>query len=92
MGAADFLRQLVAEGVTIVGEGDRLRAGPRERLTDESRKHIAWYKDELLGLVEHRHWIVILPGRTVRFTVAQGMTREEVLQHYATARDAWPSG
>lgn len=92
MGAADFLCQLAVQGVTIVGIGDCLWVGPRDRLTDELRQQIADRKVELLELVEHRHWIVILPDRTVRFTVPQGMTRAEVLQHYANALDARPIG
>ena len=92
MGAADLLRRLTEEGFTIVGDGDRLRVGPIDRLTDEHREQIIGRKVELLELVEHRHWVVTLPGRTTRFTVPQGMTRAEVMQHYATALDARPSG
>lgn len=91
MGASDFLHQLMADRFIVVGEGSRLLVGPRHRVTDEHRERIHHFKDELLDLVPHRHWIVTLPDRIVRFTVPQGMTREEVLQHYPTALDAQPA-
>ncbi|HJV25328.1 MAG TPA: hypothetical protein VJ673_06560 [Aromatoleum sp.] len=90
MGAPEFLDQLNAEGLVVVGDGDHLWVGPRDRLTDGLREQITCFKAQMLGLVAHRHWMVALPDRTILFTVPQGMTRAEVLQHYPTALDAQP--
>ena len=71
MSPDDVLHQLAERGVTLVAEGERLRARPREAITPDLRATLAAYKPDLLRLLESRdsaevQWRVEAMRRQVR--------------------------
>ena len=53
MGAADILQELKRMGLFVTANGDKVRAGPIEAITEEARALIRAHKSELLALLSH---------------------------------------
>jgi hypothetical protein len=93
MRPADVLRRLIAAGVTLEVDGDRLLARPAAALTDSHRELIRQHKPALLKVLSEprRSWSVIEPnGDAWTSTFAPPVTMAELLAAYPSGTRAVP--
>lgn len=87
MTAADLLTTLRSRGLTVVADGDALKVGPRNRLTDELRAAIRAHKPALLAELPRYRWLILEPdGRQQEIFCLPERTRVELGPCYPGAR------
>jgi hypothetical protein len=85
--ATDLLTKLRRRGLTVVADGDVLKVGPRERLTDELRAAIRAHKRDLMAELPRYRWRILYPdGTGHEMCCLPGMTAAELAACYPGAR------
>lgn len=82
--AAEVWNELAALGVTLAGDGDRLRFHPRDRVTGELLARLRTHKGELLAMLQ--------PGRPGNGYTTQGTTGQTGVVSPAVPQDLQPHG
>lgn len=80
MTALDFYHELLAQGFSLLVNGDKLRLSPVSQLTDQQRANVISYKSELIALLAKNDHLITTDSPTNRY---QSLIKCQQCEHLA---------